>query len=68
MNKLDAWKKFQESGKVEDYIEYKECSDEEDYDDEQSFLILMFKYKIQTFLKIFSKIYIGSEIWNVYKR
>ncbi len=23
MNKKDAWKKFQESGKVEDYLEYK---------------------------------------------
>lgn len=23
MNKEEAWKKFQESGKVEDYLEYK---------------------------------------------
>lgn len=23
MNKKEAWKKFQESGKVEDYLEYK---------------------------------------------
>ncbi len=24
MNKEEAWKKFQESGKVEDYLKYKE--------------------------------------------
>lgn len=24
MNKKEAWKKFQESGKVEDYLRYKE--------------------------------------------
>ena len=24
MNKEEAWKKFQESGKVEDYLQYKE--------------------------------------------
>ena len=24
MNKQEAWKKFQESGKVEDYLRYKE--------------------------------------------
>ncbi len=25
MNKKEAWKKFQESGKVEDYLEYKKA-------------------------------------------
>ncbi len=25
MNKEEAWKKFQESGKVEDYLRYKEA-------------------------------------------
>ena len=25
MNKEEAWKKFQESGKVEDYLKYKEA-------------------------------------------
>lgn len=25
MNKEEAWKKFQESGKVEDYLEYKKA-------------------------------------------
>ena len=25
MNKKEAWKKFQESGKVEDYLKYKEA-------------------------------------------
>lgn len=25
MNKEEAWEKFKESGKVEDYLNYKEC-------------------------------------------
>ena len=25
MNKEEAWKKFQESGKIEDYLKYKEA-------------------------------------------
>ena len=29
MNKMDAWKKFQESGKIEDYLEYKQIEEEE---------------------------------------
>ncbi len=28
MTKEEAWKKFQESGKVEDYLEYKNTEDE----------------------------------------
>lgn len=28
MTKDEAWKKFQESGKVEDYLEYKNTEDE----------------------------------------
>lgn len=30
MNKEEAWKKFQESGKVEDYLKYKEV-EKKDY-------------------------------------
>lgn len=30
MNKNDAWKLFQESGKVEDYLEYKRIEKEEE--------------------------------------
>ena len=29
MNKKEAWKKFQKSGKVEDYLEYKKIEREE---------------------------------------
>lgn len=29
MNEKDAWKKFQESGKVADYLEYKKISRKE---------------------------------------
>lgn len=29
MNKKEAWKKFQKSGKVEDYLEYKRLEREE---------------------------------------
>lgn len=29
MNKKEAWKKFQKSGKVEDYLEYKRLEKEE---------------------------------------
>ncbi len=29
MNKKEAWKKFQKSGKVEDYLEYKRIEKEE---------------------------------------
>ena len=29
MNKKDAWQKFKESGKVEDYLEYKKIEEEE---------------------------------------
>ena len=29
MNKEEAWKKFQESGKVEDYLKYKEVEKED---------------------------------------
>lgn len=29
MDKNEAWKKFQESGKVEDYLEYKKIEEEE---------------------------------------
>lgn len=29
MNKKEAWKKFQKSGKIEDYLEYKEIEKNE---------------------------------------
>ena len=29
MNKKEAWNKFKNSGKVEDYLEYKNCEEEE---------------------------------------
>ena len=29
MNKKEAWDKFKESGKIEDYLEYKKKEDEE---------------------------------------
>lgn len=29
MNKKDAWDKFKQTGKVEDYLEYKKASDDE---------------------------------------
>ncbi len=29
MNKKEAWKKFQKSGKIEDYLEYKRIEKEE---------------------------------------
>ncbi len=29
MNKKEAWDKFKESGKIEDYLEYKKKKDEE---------------------------------------
>ena len=29
MNKKEAWDKFKESGKIEDYLEYKKKDDEE---------------------------------------
>ena len=29
MNKKEAWNKFKNSGKVEDYLEYKKAQDEE---------------------------------------
>lgn len=29
MNKKEAWDKFKNSGKVEDYLEYKKCEEEE---------------------------------------
>ncbi len=29
MNKKEAWEKFKESGKIEDYLEYKKKDDEE---------------------------------------
>lgn len=30
MNKKEAWKKFQKSGKVDDYLEYKRIEKEEE--------------------------------------
>lgn len=30
MNKKEAWNKFKQSGKVEDYLEYKNSSDEDE--------------------------------------
>ena len=30
MDKNEAWKKFQESGKVEDYLEYKSIEEEDE--------------------------------------
>lgn len=30
MNKKEAWKVFQKSGKIEDYLKYKEIEKEED--------------------------------------
>ncbi len=30
MNKKEAWKKFQKSGKIEDYLDYKRIEKEED--------------------------------------
>lgn len=30
MNKKEAWKKFQKSGKIEDYLNYKRIEKEED--------------------------------------
>ncbi len=30
MNKKEAWKRFQKSGKVEDYLEYKRLEKEEE--------------------------------------
>ena len=30
MNKKDAWKKFHDSGKIEDYLEYKRIESEEE--------------------------------------
>ena len=29
MNKQEAWEKFKESGKIEDYLEYKDIEEEE---------------------------------------
>ena len=29
MNKKEAWEKFKESGKIEDYLEYKKKDDED---------------------------------------